>query len=911
MARTLIGRDAELAALEQVVADAARGVPAAAVVSGDAGVGKTRLLAELRRNAEARATRVLVGRCLDLGEVGIPYLAFTELFGPLLHTTRTELFDAALVALAAAGADRPAVLIVEDAHWADTSTRELMTFLLSRLAKTRVALMISYRSDDLHRKHPLRQSLSEWTRLSYVRRVDLPALDAESSYRLLDSLPAATDVASRDVIVERSGGNPFFIEELVSAGQRPGSSIPPGLAELLLVRLDALSPTAKSVAETMAVGGPRVAHEVLTEVTGLDEDRLEDVIREIVDARLVETTDFYYVFRHALLAEAIYDDVLPGRRARLHASFVDTLTEHRHRGAAADLARHAGLAHDLPKAFRAHVDAGREAMTLAAPAEAMAHLAAALELRQPQWEPTETALVLEYAVASTTAGQDMRALSVVRAELERGGDALSIPDRLDLLHAEATSALAIEREDSALVAVEQALIIADAEEFAPWRVQLTALGARITDSLGREDQSLAWAEESVRIAESLGDPGRSADARITLARLHGRHNDPAASRTLLVRTAALARESGDIGDLLRSKFNLGMVEFDDGNFLSAQESFEEAVEIARSTGRQWTPYGVGARVQLANVRYYSGDWTLALADLARIESAAPPLGSAEQLCAGFQIRAAIGDEELAADIERVRPYESQDGFITILRSAAVAYTALCNGRFSEVIACIEDAVATVGAQWHNPWFGGRIRLSVLGMEAARRGSAVIGAQAALDIGSRLHSEIERTASSSPSYGWESTAWIRRGEAELGHLRLNCGYGDAASVVAAWRAAVDAFAIQPFERARALQSLSEALEAAGDRSASAHAADEANAIYDRLGATVRLGDTRRPAGADLLTRREWDVLELVGEGCTNKQIAERLVISVKTVSVHVSNVLTKLGAQNRTEAARFAKGKSSE
>ena len=907
MARTLIGRDAELAALEQVVADAARGLPAAVIVSGDAGVGKTRLLAELRRNAETRGTQVLIGRCLDLGEVGIPYLAFTELFGPLPHTTRSELFDAALAALTAIGADRPALLIVEDVHWADTSTRELMTFLLSRLAETRVCLMISYRSDDLHRKHPLRQSLSEWTRLSCVRRVDLTPLDAESSYRLLDSLPAATDVESRNVIVERSGGNPFFIEELASAGRRPGSSIPPSLAELLLVRLDALSPSAKSVAETMAVGGPRVAHEVLAEVTGLDDDRLEDVIREIVDARLVETSDFYYVFRHALLAEAIYDDVLPGRRARLHARFVDTLAEHRHRGASADLARHAGLAHDLPKAFSAHVDAGREAMTLAAPAEAMAHLAAALELRQPQWEPTETALVLEYASAATTAGQNLRSLSVVRAELERGGDALTIPERLDLLNAEATSALAIEREDSALAAVEQALIIASAEEFAQWRVQLTGLGARITEALGREDQSLAWAEESVRLAESLGDPGQSADARITLARLHRRHNDPAASRTLLVRTAALARESGDIGNLLRSKFNLGMIEFDDGNFVSAQESFGEAVEIARSTGRQWTPYGVGARVQLANVRYYSGDWTSALADLAQIDSAAPPLGSAEQLCAGFQIRAAIGDEELAADIERVRAFESQDGFITLVTSAAVAYTALCTGRFGEAITCLESAVATVGTQWHNPWFGGRIRLSVLAMEAARRGSSVIGARAAMELGSRLQSDIERTAGSSPSYGWESTAWLRRGQAELGHLRLNCGHGDAASVVAEWRAAVDAFELQPFERARALQSLSEALEAAGDRSAARHTADQAIAMFDRLGATVRPGDARRPAGADLLTRREWDVLELLGEGYTNKQIAERLVISVKTVSVHVSNVLTKLGAQNRTEAARFAKG----
>nr|WP_296773965.1 LuxR C-terminal-related transcriptional regulator [Rhodococcus sp. (in: high G+C Gram-positive bacteria)] len=904
MARTLIGRESQLDALERVVDDAARGITAAAVISGDAGVGKTRLLTELRRRAEARGFDVMVGHCLDLGEVGIPYLAFTEIFGRLDHSSRAELFDATAAALVASA---PSVLVIEDAHWADTSTRELVTFLLARLDAARVALIISYRSDDLNRKHPLRQSLSEWNRLPFVRRIELASLDADASYRLLDNLPVSMEPGVREAIVERAGGNPFFIEELAAARNRSGSSIPPDLAELLLVRLDTVTPAAKAVVETMAVAGPRVAHDVLGTVTGLADSELDDIVREIVDARIVETAGSFYVFRHALLGEAIYDDVIPGRRSRLHAAFATALADHRHRGAAADLARHAELAHDIPLAFRAHVAAGGEATDLSAPAEAMAHYAAALELGQGDFEPSETALVLLYAEAATTAGEDLRALTAVTAELERGGEDFTVEDRIALLRAAASSAFLIEREHAALDSVEQALAIASAPLHSRWRVHLTGLAARITESLGRHDQSLSWARESVSIAEQTNDPATSADARITLARMEQRRNDPAASRVLLAESAELARRSGDTASELRSLFNLGMLEFDEGNLVEAQRALAAATDRAESTGRRWAPYGSGARSQLANALYYSGDWDAALDIVHAVGPAAPPLGSAVQLSAGFQIRAARGDYTVATDIERVRPYGTQDGWIILMSSAATAYTAVCAESFQDAITCMDDAVSAIGTQWHNVWFGARIRMSVLALEAARRGSDRIGAHEAMSIGARLHDDILRTAASTPASGWETNAWMLRGAAEFAYLNFRCGTGDIGSVVAAWHSVADAFTAHPFERARSLQALSEALMDAGDRTGGARAGESAAAIYDRLGVTVRPGSTAmtRARRQESLTPREHDVLALLGEGRTNKQIAENLVISVKTVSVHVSNVLTKLGAANRTEAAQFA------
>lgn len=252
---------------------------AAVVLGGDAGVGKTRVLTELAERARAQGVQVLVGHCLDFGEAGLPYLPFTEAFGRLaaeqpalittlladqptlkrllpagrelsgpptpMSTDRSALLDAVRATLAALGRQGRTLLIVEDVHWADPSTRELLTVCFSVPLPAGVVLMASYRSDDLHRTHPLRSALGQWQRLSQVTRVQLDPLDATGTAALAQSLRAGTlPAAELRRIVARADGNPFFVEELLAAGGS-ADTLPTELADLLLVRVDNLTDDAR------------------------------------------------------------------------------------------------------------------------------------------------------------------------------------------------------------------------------------------------------------------------------------------------------------------------------------------------------------------------------------------------------------------------------------------------------------------------------------------------------------------------------------------------------------------------------------------------------------------------------------------------------------------------------------------
>jgi predicted ATPase len=298
--KPLVGRGAELARLSAAVERARAGSPAAVLLSGDAGVGKTRLLSELCRQARQSGATVLVGHCVDLGAVGLPYLPFAEALrqladlagedGPLAEAlrdrpaldrlitrpgrpaaapaadddaARLQLFDAVAGALGdAAEIAPPLLLVIEDLHWADQSTRDLLAFLLARLRSERAAVVASYRADDLHRRHPLRPLLGELLRLPIVERVELsPFTPAELGdyLRTLSGGPVP-DRLVRDVLA-RSEGNAYFAEELLAAGLAADSALPTALADVLLARLERLSPAVQRVAgqPLAAAGGDRDA----------------------------------------------------------------------------------------------------------------------------------------------------------------------------------------------------------------------------------------------------------------------------------------------------------------------------------------------------------------------------------------------------------------------------------------------------------------------------------------------------------------------------------------------------------------------------------------------------------------------------------------------------------------------------
>jgi len=365
-----IGRATELGRLLAMLERAGRGRPAVALVAGDAGVGKTRLLAELAGRAEGRGVRVLVGGCMEVGDLGLPYVPFVDAFrdlgsrpgeaelaaplvaavpalGKLLPRAgedpastapgssdgfeQVQLLDSVLTLLVRLSDLAPLLLVIEDLHWADRSTRDLLAFLVRTLRSGRIALVASYRSDELHRRHPLRPLLAELVRVPDLERVELSAFNRAELTEYLEVLVGGqVSSAAIDRILRRSEGNAFFAEELVAAGAvRAEVLLPEALADVLLGRVEALSELAREVLKVAAVAGRRVGHSLLVAAAALPEPKLEQGLREAIAAQLLVTdpVNESYRFRHALLQEVVYGDLLPGERTRLHATYARVLAD--------------------------------------------------------------------------------------------------------------------------------------------------------------------------------------------------------------------------------------------------------------------------------------------------------------------------------------------------------------------------------------------------------------------------------------------------------------------------------------------------------------------------------------------------------------------------------------------------------
>ena len=234
---------------------------------------------------------------------------------------RLQLFEAVTQLWERASEHSPLVVIIEDIHWADESTRHLLRFLARALTDAPVMIVASYRTDELTRRHPLRPFLAEIGRLAGTVRVDVPSLDraevAELLTRLLDRPPSNAVI---DTVFRRSEGIPYFVEELTRSAARGCIDMPDTLRDALNVRVQNLSDEAQQVVELAAVAGNRVDHELLAAVAGGAAVDLDRGLREAIDASVLTADETGYGFRHALLREVVHDDLLPGQHARLHAA---------------------------------------------------------------------------------------------------------------------------------------------------------------------------------------------------------------------------------------------------------------------------------------------------------------------------------------------------------------------------------------------------------------------------------------------------------------------------------------------------------------------------------------------------------------------------------------------------------------
>jgi DNA-binding CsgD family transcriptional regulator len=963
----LVGRVAELSSLVDALAGARSGVSSVVVVGGDAGVGKTRLLSELISSVSADGVLCLAGHCVDLGDTPPPYLPFTEAFTRLgaerpelgdqlfaelpalarllpgrstpeqVPVDRGELFDSVLSALAFLAAEQPIALVVEDVHWADQATRDLLGFLFTRLHGERAAVVVTYRSDDLHRRHPLRRTLAEWFRLPAVSRLYLGPLDADDVRTLVRSLnPVSIDERELESIVRRADGNAFIAEELVAAAElgSDAQQLPWQLADLLLVRLDRLSDDARQVVRVAAVGGRRVTHEMLEAVAELPAPRLDDALRDAIDAHVLELTSSGrgYVFRHALLAEAVYDDLLPGERVRLHAAYAAVLSARSDRRAA-ELARHARASHDLPTAYWASIAAGDEAMGLAAPQEALQHYETALELapQVPDAPDDRSELILSAVEAADAAGHTMRGLKLARRAVADLPEDAEPVRRARLLLAVVTAALGNEIDAEALALTSEALHLVPAQPPTAFRARLLAMHARVALIMGQDVDAERTAREALDVAEAVDNRPLATDARTTLAQLARRTIDPLEAAHLIEEVIEAARAAGDGFSELRSRFSLASLWHEQCELQKAQDTFGRTHQRAVELGRRWDAFGVHSRAMKATLQYLRGDWDGALLTLDTTGEQPPMIPDAVLRSTAMIVRAGRGELEVLQGLDALRPYWHREGRIALYSGLAALEIYEQEGDGASALALIDDLVESLGTLWLDPWFLARIQLSTLGIAVlsavAARAPEGRHQQLAAD-GERLsidgRTSAEKGLPLSRALGREGKAWLARLEAEGARLRWLTGQDppSADELVDVWRRAVDAFDYgHVVQLTRSRIRLAEALRATGRADEAAEQVELARAAAQTMRATPLLEEVRalgasgrRPAdeersGLVALTDRERDVLAHLVDGRTNRQIAGTLYISEKTVSVHVSNILAKLGVRSRAEAAALARRSS--
>ncbi|MFL6156004.1 MAG: AAA family ATPase [Marmoricola sp.] len=965
---TLIGRATELDELASVLGIRGGGKPQRAVLlAGDAGVGKTRILTELRDVAFGAGWQVVAGHCLDFGDSALPYLPFSEVVGrlendspalleqlagrrPVLRALqpgrrtmqgaeqdasasvgRADLFDAVHGLLDAVAEQAPLLLVLEDVHWADTSTRDLIRFLFSRPFEHQVALVASYRSDDLHRRHPLRRATAEWGRMPGVARMQLEPLgpsDVRSLVKQLHPDPLReSDVAG---IVARAEGNAFFVEELVGATSASGSAVPDDLAELLLVRVDRLGESAHQVVRAASVSGRRVSHGLLTEVAGVPAADLEAALREAVELNiLVPTSNDFYRFRHALLAEAVYGDLLPGERVRMHAAYVDALASGRASGTAAELARHARSAHDMATAVDASIRAGDEAMSVGGPDEAADHFQTALELLADPASRTEVVVDLGYlghrvSDALIASGRPARAFSVVREVLEGLADDWPPEQRGLLLIAMATAVMVDETRLNPLEFTEQALALVPDE---PSRLRATVLAAhaRAHAFNNNVDQAREVGAEALTLAETQDLPRLATEVITTLAALGARGSEDV--RSGLEEAVRRAEETGAAGAKLRSLFLLGRWHQDRAAFGLAVERFAGAYEVAVGLGQPWAPFAFDSRMLQAQIATVTGAYDEALR-LADVSGQAPP-AVPESLLAAIvvTVKAVRGDRSAVQVLPQLRAHWQKDPLIAItVGPAAIEFYAQDND--PDAIISEHDAVVEAVTGLWREFFHARVRLGAVTLGAlaccvpaattADRERIAVAAARIVE-GSRRTLTLQ--AEEATHWGPEGIAWAARLSAE--HLRLRWLLGidppGEVELIETWQTALTRFSElgHRWEIARCQTRLAAVLQAAGDPAQARVHADAARAEAVAMGAEPllaelrTLGTTARPRSTpanDALTARESEILALVAEGRSNGEIGKQLFIATKTASVHVSNILAKLGASTRTEAAAIARRK---
>jgi DNA-binding CsgD family transcriptional regulator len=947
----LVGRDQELALFERLVESARDGSPELAVILGEPGIGKTSLLAELARRANARDFLVLEGRASEF-ERGIPFGAIVDAFDDYLASVDTpsveRLAGAGLCELASVfpslrplvesvreapsvaerfrihrairellerlGARQPVLLTIDDVHWADNATLEFLGYLLRRNARGRVLVTTALRTGQATAQivTPIEAAIRDGT-LEAIRPGPLGADDAG---RLLEGI----DPARRKRLYEESGGNPFYLEELARAANgdaRAGpapSDVPSAVAATIRSELGAASAAARELAEAGAVAGDPFEIDLAAEVAKLPEDESMTALDELVSRGIAVSAEAprEFSFRHPLVRHAIYASIPAGTRLSAHRRASAALAS---RGATASARAH-------------HVEAAAQP----ADAEAIAVLTEAAE-----------------SVGSSDPGTSARWFgSALRLTPERPGD----PERLKLMVAQGSALAAAGKPVEAVEVLAGALeeLSPDATEL---RVALTVACSALENWSGR----YAAAKERILRAVELAPPNSAELARLqmlltAITGFDGRYGEMEDWANAAVKTAA-----GQDNPAVRAKARvvLAYAQAQAGDIPEALTNREQAAAAFDSVEDSELALDLDGVLLLATLSYRL--WLLreALAETGRALDAARGLPQGQVVVPMLLVvRAAavlrlgrVGESIGLADDAVDGAILAGDRFTHPWALAVRGRAAFLAGDTHGALSAGEESMELAGATEHvelMTFMGGFFAPTLIDVGQARRAREILlehgGGETLPAVPAMqrpMHYGLLATAGTALGSSQEANDWLGRAESEaerlglpipLAHVRLarSSALAERGEHQAAAEAALGSVAATEDRGAMVeaaqlrivagrslaktgrkddaiseLEAAEKAMRGAGAERLRAEAARELRSLGRQAGPRVPTA-TGDGAGLDALSGREREVARLVRERRTNPQIAEELFLSLKTVETHMRNIFRKLDVSSRVEVA---------
>jgi DNA-binding CsgD family transcriptional regulator/tetratricopeptide (TPR) repeat protein len=994
-----VGRESEFGLLRDLLGQSGSHAPTTAVVYGEAGVGKTRLVTELVARARAEGVRTLVGGCASVGGRALPFAPFAEALRPLSgetsvagaetagrpgglfvssflallsselsegrgetaapaggvpavglagRVTQTRLFEDVVDELERLATPGGALLVVEDVHWADPSSRSLFDFIARNLRDAPVTLVATARNDE-----PPDPELSGWLaelqRGAGAVRVDLAPFTRPEVADLVEAVLGEAPAAGvADRVFERSGGNAFLAQELL-AGDDAGE-VPQTVRDLLVSRVTRLSVPARRVFGLAAAAGLEVSHDVLAAASGLDPDTFEATVRELIDQRLLVVTAYRpaYAFRHALTREAAYGDLLPGERRRLHAALAGVLDPGDGKGTAPGVARAATIAEhwdaagQVDRALRAHVRAGQAAEDVFAHADALGHFERALEL----WDLVDDSasiagidhpgLLASAAEVASAIGEDDLGIDHVSAAIAEAGASGESQTRIGLLHLRLATYLGrAGRDDDTEEALRRAVALVPSEPPSAARAEALARLATELMAASRYLEALPSAEAALEVAVRVGARKLEANARVAIgSSLFSTGQDIDRGIDELHQALAIGKEIDDVHEVARGAGNLSDCMIRLGRFDDAARIALEGAEAGRQGGAARGDVGF-VTLNASEAWISAGRW----------DEAEDLIGRALELGAGVYVEVTARAQNALVHIHRGRVDAAATELAHVDRmgqgiNQAQLVAMIDTGRALVALAR-NDLDAARQAMAHvldvfdrTDEQGPLVALAALGArieaERATLGRARRDDRLRRDASTRARAVVDRARRAVPDDPSPPVA------ANLALCEAELTRAEGRSEPERWLKAAETFSAagMPFPAAYSRLREAEAALAGGDRGRAAAALNAAHRGATELGAmslsseveaiarraritlapTVPAGTEGGSGGSETpepepppfgLTSRELEVLRLVAAGHTNPQIAAELYISHKTASHHVSNILTKLGVATRVQAAGIA------